>query len=228
MTGLRATLIGDVLQRPVYNLGLPNENGDYRRVFALLDATARAGDTVVYASRGFYMSLPFTEQGSPTQTRHTRGVWSLPAHSLLHLATPELAISPWERAGNFDIAGDFIPCLAHPRTLAAQPFQAHIAHRDQFLRDVVEFSARMRLRGVQVLWLAPDLLVRESDLPLWTARYDDTQAVLKTGGAEGLHIANDEVFITQPSAFCDTSLHPDEKRARAKSRLVAQQLRALK
>ena len=227
LTGLRATLIGDALQRPVYNLGLPGEEGDYRHVFALLETTTRAGDTVVYASRGFHMDPPFAEQGSLSQTRYTGSGLSLPARSMLHLAIPELATSRWERAGNFDAAGDFIPCLVHPLNLAAQPFQASIAHRGRFLRDVVEFSARMKKRDVQMLWVAPDLLVRESDLPLWIGRYDDTQAVLKKAGVRWLRLAPADVFITQPSAFCDTPLHPTEKRAIAKSHLLVQQLRAL-
>ena len=82
----------------------------------------------------------------------------------------------------------------------------------------------MKARGVGVLFMAPQLLVRRADLPNWKSRYQNTRNKLEAAGAEWLNFDENEVFITDPLEFCDSPFHPNQQRANMNSQNLAQQL----
>lgn len=227
LTGLRAKTFSERLNRPVYNLSLPNEGGDFRIALALLERSTLPGDTVIYSSRGFHIEAPIVNDGVPVILKFLRGKFELTDRSLLRVLIPDEGpntTNSWEQAGNFTQLGDFNLCVPSRFPLLPQLFEDKTPGRKQFFSSLAEFSSRMTVRGVKVLFAAPDMYVLPEDLPQWTSRYRNTQTELEKAGAQWLEMDASTVLLTDASLFCDTAFHPSERRAIIKSQIMAQKL----
>lgn len=236
LTGLRAEAMAEVLQRPVYNLGLPTEAMDYRNSFALLQSVARPGDVIIYSGRGFVTDAPYNSRhsvydwnGVPVQLmqRAGRRLLEVPEQSLLRMFLP---VNPkpgiWEDPANYNAAGDAKLCVTSGGPAAPLKFSADTESRERFMRDVAAFSNTMKARGVQLLLISPELLVVPEDMPQWLAWQQQTEAEMERLGARWLRIPAHNAFVVDPKAFCDSSFHPTAEHATMKSRMLAQQLAA--
>lgn len=230
LAGLRAATVSDILHQPVYNLGLPNELGDYRSAIAFLEQAAQPGDTLVYASRGFHVEAPFRRDNSasthtePTFSQIKRFEFELPEQSVLRMLRPEVGANLWEEAEYLNRLGDFPMCLYPEKRLRPQGFLGINAGREGFLDELAQFSQRMKARGVRVFFMAPELLVNSEDLSNWSNLYQNTRSQLEKSGAQWINFVENEVFITDPREFCDSPFHPNEQRAIMYSQKLAQQL----
>ena len=225
LTGIRAAAVSNALNLPVYNLGLSNEGGDFRNSIALLEGAAKAGDTVVYSSRGFHVGAPFIPNKSATDVGTVPGQFKLAERSLLGLLVLDMPDRPWDQADNFNAHGDFTRCL--PAKDQLEPlffYQPGTSERARFLKEITGFAQRMKARGVRIVFLAPHLLVRAADLPKWTQHYEKLQSERRLLGPDWLSQAATDIFVTDPTEFCDTPFHPNTKHAIMNSKKLAQQL----
>ena len=229
--GVRAETIHEMTNRPVYNLGLTNELGDYRSALAFLEQAAQSGDILIYASRGIHVQAPIRYNGVSLVTlNESRNLppkdfrFELPERSILRMLRHEVLANPWEQIENLNSVGDFMVCLKSENGLIPMEFVKDNISGEQFLKELSQFSLRMKQRGVKVFLMAPSLLVKSEDLPHWKAQYRATRALLKKNGAELLNASDSEIFITDPQDFCDAPFHPNEARAIINSRLIAEQL----
>ncbi len=229
LTGLRASLLSDILHRPAYNLALITEGDDYRNALAMLEAGASAGDTVVYASRGFHAGPPILQDaivkpagGIDMRVARTDGV--IPHGSILReLVTYSTIFGEWSRPENYNPSGDFTMCLGPKHILPELPPVA-TPERDQYVRDLADFSTRMRKRNITVLLLAPDIYVRDDDVPRWVALHEGFRSQLERAGVEWLRYPESALFVTDESEFCGSNLHPAPRHAAMKTQWLAQQL----
>ena len=227
LTGLRAKTFSERLNRPVYNLSLPNEGGDFHIALALLERSALPGDTVIYSSRGFHIEAPLVNDGVPVILKYLRGKFELTDRSLLRILIPDGGsdtTNPWEKAGHFTQSGDLNLCVSPRFPVSPQAFDDKTPGRKHFLSELATFSNRMKARGVKVVFAAPDMFVRPEDLPRWTSRYRNTQTELEKAGAQWLAMDATTVLFTDASLFCDTAFHPSERRAIMKSQMMAQKV----
>jgi hypothetical protein len=233
LTGLHAKAMSVTLKRPVYNMALTNEGGDYRNVIELLEATARPGDLIVYSSRGFYMNppriqdpLPINVEGVKFLTSNKGSPWSFPNESFVRLLIPtsELTKPPFGRLENFNTYGDFTRCLHARKVLKPTDLNPDYQLNDEYWQAVSDFSKRMEAREIPVFLLTPDLLVAEQDLQKWYGVYQRIIVLFKESKVRVLSIPLEQNFATDPSSFCDTILHPNAQRGLLRSQAIAAEL----
>jgi hypothetical protein len=235
LSGLRAADIAREMRRPVYNLALVDEAGDYRNALALLEAVAQPEDTVVYSSRGFLTSVPHFTKSTPYDLDGLKIL--LPDLSeavelidrsvlrlLLQTQIQTVRPSPWEQFGNYSRLGDYEPCLVNRTSTSAQLFSGSVRGQDEFIKDLGGFSARLADRNIRVFFVIPDLLVVQSEEVMWNGLRQRVQASLAQAGGRWLNSEPGANFLSDPNVFCDTPLHPGAERAKMKSRSLAIQL----
>lgn len=232
LMGLDAETMSRLLKRPVYNLGLVNESGDYRNVLAVLEASARAGDTVVISSRGFYgnpvishASIAVKVRGRPIYLAENAMNLNVPNKSIARLLMPQqkLGVDPYEQLIKLHIEGDQTMCTSNVHIEVAKldpaqwPAENYIQHHADFLNT-------MRMRGVAVYFSVPDLLVSHDDWDSWTARHLDVRQKIERIGGRWISVPMEQVLSTSVGDFCDSSLHPSTRRALQRTHIVAKAL----
>lgn len=230
--GLDADTMGRLLKRPVYNLGLVNEGGDYRNVLALLEASARPGDTVVISSRGFYgnpitshKSIAVKVAGRSIYIAESAEVLNIPNKSIARLLMPQqnLGADPYEQLMRLHMKGDRNMCTpkVHSEIAKLDPTQWPV---EEYVQHHAEFLNTMRTRGVAVYFSAPDILVSRDDWDSWTARHLDIRQKIERIGGHWISVPMERVLSTSIGDFCDSSLHPSEQRALQRTQMVAKAL----
>ncbi len=235
LSGLRASVIAEDLGRPVYNLAVTDEAGDYHNALALLEFNAEPGDVLVYSSRGFLTTVPRLARSTPYDLEglklllpDMRDVAELidrsPLRLLIQTRAQAISLSPWELPGNYSNVGDYKRCLSNRTSTSAQMFSERIPGQDQFIEDLGSFSRRMAEKQIKVFFVMPDLLVVQGEEPLWKGLMQRVESAVAQSGGGWLNLGGGTTFIADAGEFCDTPLHPGPARATIKSKALARQL----
>ena len=231
LMGLRAETMSALLRRPVYNLGLVNEGGDYRNVLTLLEASAEPGDMVLISSRGFFGN-PVTSTNPiavRVQDRNFLFEADYKGLSLSDKSILRMLISPvqqplgyYERRGTPNGNGDLNVCLTDRPVQA--PLVPVAVDTGGFVQSHADFFKRMKERGVIVYFLTPDMLIQSKDATSWWDRHLDLRAKFGHFGGQWIPTDLEQTLSSSPEEFCDSALHPNAQRALLKSQTVAKEL----